>query len=465
MVVPLLLGLSFQAQSFAANRFSGLQEKMAIESPELSSGPRDASGKRFDVAATLHLALEHSSEVQSALNAQQMRELELRNAGVAFLPTLDFDFRSGFQRNDPDTLDSPWVNEANLQLNQSLYDNGVSLVRQKIARVLLEMAQKKYAVERERVSFAVLERYAQYSQAVYVSKLSEERLAILREQLRSMSHQYEQGVKPKKDLVRLQTEVERAELDRAQTSGLLQKNKIDLRELLGIPHAIETDQLLNFVPLEIAEKKVSPTGGPSVVHHDHEEFKKKEAREFNLEVFRLESQVQRLETNTFAPRFLPELYLSLGGTYHNGDFVGIGDAVNRTDWSWNTFLTLKFNLMDWGLRHRNLQLAEMKFIEKERALQKEQLRLDSEIEKVLLDSDLSIRKLDLSRKILSLEEQNFKMLELEFRNGKVSSLEVIYSLRELINARTQFYTQYFEDLVLRFRRKMIQGELYVSFQK
>ena len=72
------------------------------------------------------------------------------------------------------------------------------------------------------------------------------------------------------------------------------------------------------------------------------------------------------------------------------------------------------------------------------------------------------RNYRLSRELLGMQEESNHLLEQQYREGKVSYLDLITSLDGLLNSKVQFCSSYFEVLQNLAKYDYYKGQIYES---
>lgn len=81
-----------------------------------------------------------------------------------------------------------------------------------------------------------------------------------------------------------------------------------------------------------------------------------------------------------------------------------------------------------------------------------------------LNTDLkrTERSFQLSQDLLVLEEESNGNLQSQYREGRVSFLDLMGGLEGLLDARVQYYTSYFDFLQNIARHRYYEGKIYES---
>ncbi|MBI3542462.1 MAG: TolC family protein, partial [Deltaproteobacteria bacterium] len=202
--------------------------------------PAGGQAAPLTLADAVQYAIGHSPTLDSALRAASIADLQYRNTTAAFLPSLDLTSTHGVKRtkvtNQP-LADNPWTSDLNVALTETLYDNGVSLTKHRIAELALDAARIDFEGARARLARDVAIDFYKYSLAVKLGQVAQERAKILSGQFAKVSSAYRYGLKTRQDFLRFKTQVQRADIDRVSAESDVRSSVEALRKDLGVPLA------------------------------------------------------------------------------------------------------------------------------------------------------------------------------------------------------------------------------------
>ncbi len=449
-----------EAQSTKSIFFNSSTKRFIIASffffASLSARAEVGADEKVSFVDAVQLAVEKSPALSSAQSEVSIRNLEYENSYSAFLPQLDLNATHGLRNSDPSRYQSIYASELNLQLTETLYDNGLSLTKYRSARIQKEMTELNFRNERDKLILQVTTEYLRYSLTTKLTEVQEEQFKTINKQYQAVSNQYRQGIKTRKDYLRFKTELRRSEIEVQNSYTTLEKSRLELMRLIGIELNAQA-RPLEFVPVDINLKTVEGVPAETPDLHKHYHFR----------IAELQKQILENDVSIVRRQYWPELFLTAGAAYHTGDYLGPGTQQTRNDLtSWNALLILKFNLWDWGVRKRNISIAEAKRTQSENTVKAELNSFAVENEKMMLELKQSSRNFSLATELLDLETKSYGLLDSEYRNGKLSYLDIIVGLRDLLNAKIQMYTSYFELRGQLLKYRYHEGRLYESlFEK
>ena len=379
------------------------------------------------------------------------------------LPSADFTATNGLQNNIPIAStnssspvltanpSAPWYSSLNLGVTENLYDNGVSLTNLSIANLNRDLASVNYLKTRDSLTLDIAAEFYRFSLASVLLDVRKQQQAILEKQFKTLSSQYQQGFKTKSDFLRLKTQVQRAEIDRVTAEGNITLSIAELRKLLGVNY----------------QSNDPPSFVPSVVQRDHKIEalfpEKPPAMEnvYDYRITKIQEEVNGKSVTLAERKYWPQVSFNSGVTYNNQNYLNSNTSFAAGhQLSWNALVTLQYNLCDWGTRRRDVEIAQYSRDIQGNSLNQKLLDVNAKIIGTMADISRIRRNYKLSQELLSLEEESNRNLEAQYREGKVTYLDLITSLNNLLDAKVQLYTAYFSALQTFSKYKFYEGKLY-----
>lgn len=383
----------------------------------------------LDFKSTLATALENSPGLQSLKRDVEIRSLENKNARAARYPSLDFTSTQGLTEVTNRT--SSYFSTMSLVATETLYDNGITSAKIDSTQIALELAEAKYADERDRLTLTVADEFFRYSLAQTLLDVQKTQLSLVNRNFESISAQYRSGIKTRKDFLKIHGEVRRTEIDLESSKTVLEKSKLELLRIMGLDPLKSDTQ---FSPYKVEPKEITqpPNAFSKTVEHPA------------LRILELQRRSAQIDRELMRRLTWPEVTLSAGADVTASDYLGTGNSFPGTRTSgWNALLGVKMNLWDWGIRSRNLEVASHKQMQVELDIQSRRSVFWTEASRVFQDYLLSHRNFKLSQELLDLETKSYTLVDTDFRNGRVTFWDVTYGLRDLLDAKVKLYTNYF----------------------
>lgn len=408
----------------------------------LSPFSSEAQVSLQDAIAYAHL---HSPRVSTARQTQELRGLEYKNSVAKLLPSVDLTAVHGLQNNIPinsnytlftPNASSPWISSLNLGLTETLYDNGVSLNQTRVTKMAQELADVAFQKARDLLTLDVMKEFYQFSLLDALARLKEQQRATLHKQFSTLSHQYKQGLKTKLDFLRFKAQLQRTEIDVLHALKDQASSSVALQRLLGRG---EEEAPLSFIPVEVShpqkEEALFPKDVPAL------------EQVYDYKLAQIQGEINNSEVRLAVRRYWPQVFLTGGVNYSNFNYVNsVSPFAAGSQLSWTLLLTLEYNFWDWGVRRRDMRIAEINRNVLQNDLSLNLLQVGADLRTLGVTSERLKGDYLLSKELLSFENENYLNLALQYQEGKVTFLDLITSLNNLLDAKIQFMTSYFRAL-------------------
>jgi outer membrane protein TolC len=421
---------------------------------------QDQNAQKMTLRDAVTYALAHSPLVARAETEEHIRRLETENARAERFPKLDFGAAHGLSDNLPATETSagssgpaPVISRMSLGLSQSIYNNGETAIRQRVAEVNQELTRLMLAKARDDLTLDVIRSFYRLSLADIMLTIRKRQHELLNKQFALMLAQYHQGLKTKKDFLRLKSETQRALVAVEDGEARRKSAETDLQHQLGRDATASPVTFLTLTADAVLRQKLEfPQTKPDWQRSHAAMIRSHRAR------LALESVEAVRRRNS------PEISVGAGASWSNAGYLNSDIPFHETDnLSWNLLLELKYNLWDGGTRRRDIDIA----LAQNRI---QDLMSQAEVDDVsvgiqaLMDSLKSQEaSLRLSRELLDLEETSFAHLENEYRQGRVAYLDLITALTALFNARVGYYSAHMTALETLAQYRYHEGTIHDAF--
>ncbi len=409
------------------------------------------SGHRLNLKETLQYAERHSPAFDSPNRKSTLYDLEAQSAYRRFFPSLDLTATHGLRDDSPRTREHPWASELALELTENLYDHGVTFTKYKIAQLQKRQSELISKDDLNQLTLELTLAFVQFSRLDKLLEVRSSHHRLLAKEFGFVSEAYHRGVKTRRDFLRFKAQLMKSDIELSGSKDSLQKMESDLRILIGVK---DSSSLILFEPL----RAESPT---SVSTNDLELSESLEFRSLSLQ-----KEIHELEADLVRRKYWPEIGLSAQAKYGAADYLGTGNAIDQVDFvEWNFLFTLNYNLWDWGIRKRDRQVANLQAQIKNNEVQTKVQALEQKLDQTQRDLRQLQKNVALASELLMLEQQNVTLLEREYRNGKVSYLDMIEAFRGLLEARVGYYENLFDLQKANYTSLHYQGTLYEVISK
>ena len=414
---------------------------------------------------SLRWALDNSPTFDSARKTQAMRELEATSAYAKMLPSLDFTTTNGLQNNlilnglgSTDTLTTPnptapWYSYMNLGITENLYDNGVSWTNSRIANLNKRLASVSYFKSRDSLALDLATEFYHYSLAVALLEVRKQQQDILGKQFKSLTSEYHQGFKNRSDYLRFKAQVQKAQIDRIAAENSLIESKMNLRKIMGVNY--KAQDFPDFIPVQITQDQ------KLVRLLKAETLSMEKAYEF--QTAQIQKEINDKTVDLTVRNYWPQVSVTSGVNYSNQNYINTNTDFNSNyQLNWNALLTLTYNLWDWGTRKRDVEVAKFNRDIENNTLDQTLLETDAAMKTLVADMERVSLTFNLTYELLALEQETNRDLERNYREGKISYLDLVTELQNLLDAKVQYYTSYFDVLINSAKYKYYEGKIYDS---
>ncbi len=418
----------------------------------------EGAQKPLTLREAINFALESSPLMDSAKKTRSIRDLEYKSSVAKMLPSLDFATTNGIQNYIPFSSTTtlltpnptdPWYSTLSLGITENLYDNGASLTNSKIADLKRRLESINYLKARDDLVLNITEEFYRYSLAIILLDVRKQQQAILDKQFKTLANQYHQGFKTKSDFLRLKTQVQQAEIDQTIAENSIALSLNELHRLVGSNLNDNVSLSFEAVPVRQDQKYIFPKTPPAFENI------------YDSKITKIQQNINEKSVDLVQRNYWPQALVTSGVTYENSSYINSGQPFNAgNQLSWTALLTLQYNIWDWGTRKRDLEVAEYNRDIQQDSLNQNLQDAKSKIANLMADLLRIDRNFSLGQELITLEEESHRNMETQYREGKVSYLDFITSLNDLLSARVQFYTVYFDALQNMAKYRYYEGTIY-----
>lgn len=407
-----------------------------------------AAPQNLNLSQALKLIEENSLELQQYKKDLQIAEREEKNAYYSFFPSLSFSATHGWHDSRPDIYQSPWASQLGLQLTENLYDNGESYKKYKIAEAHLQKAKLTYNLQRNQLLQDTANKFYEYIYKAKRKSALEEQNDLIQKQFTRAERDYLQGYKSEKDYLRFKTDLSRSQIQVIQVNSDIKKAKLDLILALSLP------------PESIAEYEF-------VVANESDTF-----NNFKFEKVLLDShpqiQVQNLQKQIYDQQsalaernYWPKINFKAEATYGSSDYIGTGSSFSDNEQTeLRALITLEYDLFDWGINHRTQEISLLKISQNRNDLEIQKKNLIQALESLYSEIQQNQEHYKLATQLNQLEQKNVNNLQIGYRSGTVTYLELTTGMQNLINSRISLLNTELDLKKNQFSLWYHQGNIY-----
>lgn len=404
------------------------------------------------------IALENSPAFLTAKANYEISKLQFDNGYAAFFPSLDLTSSAGPLGYTPNNIaansyasssTASWTSSTALALTESLWDNGETSKKYQVLSLSKELARLQLTKARGQVLLSIVQAYCDWSysllQLTFTNQYSQE----LTRQFNLASAQYHQGLKTRSDFLRFQAQVQRSQLDSMAAERVVELNRITLTSAMGISQNAESKRNLELSGLD------NPTKLIKVKSLEMEADELIENR-----ILATRKQISDKQIALIKSKNSPQIYLTAAAQYGSSSYIQTGQSWNdNQQTSWNALLTLKFNLWDMGTRDRNIEIQSQQ--ESVAQLELKNQKLSSEKDLLTFQQDLlqMQKREQVTASLVNNEENSYEQIERDYRQGKITYLDLTQALSAVLDARSRKLRVDFDSLILYSKWKYFKGTL------
>ena len=380
----------------------------------------------------------------------QVAERQLKNAKYSLLPSLDLSTSHGLQNNlsigGNNTLlqsstTAPWYSSLNLTLSEKFYDNGQTLFQIDAQSLRLQIATLEKEQTRQKQLKDFLKLYFDLILNEQTRRVRQDQAEQLSKRKILWERQWHEGVRTAQDYLRIDVESGRADLDLLQLH--LEKNRLLQQLQQQVPAVAAWNSVtVNDRLLEIFAKRFN--NREQLMHlvkvsdsaNERQEARYQKSLEWQLA--HLQQQNFEIDPKIERRKYWPNIDLVGSMSYTNLNYINSPEAFSQAArTSYSLLLNISFNIFDWGLRSRNIEMADLNLrihiVDLQQ--QRERVRLALDFEYARLKQVLA--SYDLQNRVLETQGRTLKLIETNYREGRASYIDLISEWNRLADGRVR----------------------------
>lgn len=404
------------------------------------------AGTLLDLKQTISYGVEHSPRLQSSLASRDNARLDLANIEARYLPKLDADASVNYQYvTSPEFPNSgPFENRtAGLSITETLWDGGVRSYAKDAAKVKVQSAELDYAQARDQLILDIARAFYDYSEAMLAIQSALEHQKMLERQSRDIDAAFHQGLRLKRDSVRMQTDLQRQELVLIGARDQATRAREKLLNLIGASQQLTGNgeaafDFKLFVPHETSSLAAVLVGSAGRLDIHQTALARRHKLDEEVAQYSLEGERRR--------KMWPSIDFNLGSNYRLNQNGGrdVPTVFSRNGVNWTASIGLRYTIWDWGIREREIAaiLNDQKRATADRSLALADMQQQmTDTRRTLFQSE---KNLKLNAALLKLEEESNKEVVTDYKQGKVSYLDLIDAAQRLSDAKLAHAKSYFD---------------------
>lgn len=414
-----------------------------------------SSAERLEEAtleSVVSYALKHQASIQQSLIDQRITESQIRSRLADWYPQVNFNYnlqhnfivQTNIIGGNPVKLGVDNTSSAQFALSQNIFNRDVFLANTTKNDVRLQASQ---LTARTRIDVVVGVSKAYYDVLATREQVNVTQGDIVRleRSLKDAFHQYQAGVSDKIDYKRATIALNNTRAALKSYTEVLQAKTEYLKTLMGYP--VEADLPVSGDTLQMERESLLDTM-QALDYRSRVEY----------QLFDTQKKLQEANLRYNKWSYLPSLVLN--GAY-NFNFLNnnLNDLyrINRP----NSFvnLTLALPLFQGGKRKANIDLAEWQLRRLDWDLTALKLNVNSEYHQALAAYKGSLASYLALKENLELAREVYEVVNLQYKSGIKTYLEVITSETDLRQARINYYNALYQVLSNKIDVQKALGQL------
>lgn len=409
----------------------------------LQQSHAQAQTDSLPAAATLEqciqYALAHQPGVEQAQLGEQITEYQIRSRLADWYPQIggNYSLQHNFQRQTsffngvPTPVGVTNTSIAQLSLNQAIFNRDVLLANRTQGAVRLQ-AQQATAATKIDVTANVSKAFYDILTTQQQIKVANENIARLQRSLNDAYYRYQAGVADKTDYKRAQISLNNTTATKQANEAALVAKVENLKTLMGYPFAATLSVVYDSLQME-RDVAFDTLQQP--------DFSKR------IEYQLLQTQKQLQEANVLYQRhaFLPNV--SANAAYNLNYLNNHLSKLYATNYP-NSYvgLTAGIPIFQGGKRRSNIRAAELEATQTDIEITNLQNEINSQFATALSNYKGSFANYRASKANVSLAQEVYDVIQLQYRAGVKTYLEVISAETDLRTAQINYFNALYQVL-------------------
>ena len=441
-------------------RFLALSISLLLLAPVLVVAQQSttaAGGEQYTLASgtledVIQYAIKNQPLIQQSVIDERIAENTVKSKLADWYPQINFNYnlqhnfliQTSVIAGNPVRLGVKNTSAGQFTLSQALFNRDVLLAKRTRGDVLLQASQN--------TSFNKIDLAVNVSKAFYdvlatteQIRVSDEDIVRLERSLKDAENQYKSGVADKIDYKRATISLNNTKAARKSNQEILKGKTEYLKSLMGYP--LGNELKISYDSLQMEREIILDTlQGPEV--------------NSRIEFAQLSTQKRLLESNLQYNKmsFLPTV--SANGAYNlNYQNNQFGDLYGNNFPNSFAALTLSLPLYQGGKRKANIHSAEWQVKRVDLDIKNLKLNVNSEYSNALGYYKGSLANLIAQKENVDLAREVYDVIQLQYRSGIKTYLEVITSETDLRLARINYYNALYQVLANKIDVQRALGQL------
>lgn len=412
----------------------------------------DSLPGKVNLQQAVEYSLTHQPVIQQSLVDQEITEATIKSKLADWYPQLNFHY--ALQHNfvvqtaviggNTIKLGTDNTSSAQFTVSQTIFDRDVLLASSTRTRVRRQ-AQQNTSSSKIEIAAAVSKAFYDVLASEQQIKVSAENINRIQRSLKDAYSQYQAGVADKTDYKRATIGLNNAQALKKTNEELLKAKMENLKSLMGYPDSVKLE--IDYDSLQMEKEVYFDT----LQHADVTD---------RIEYRQLETQRSLLEANLKYNRwsFLPSL--SANGAYNfnyqNNSFSKLYNANYPNSFA---ALSLNFPIFQGGKRRADIQAAQWELQRNRLDIINLKNNVNAEFTAAMSNYKGNLANYIALKENLALATEVYDVIQLQYRSGIKTYLEVINSETDLRTAQINYYNALYNLLASKIDVQKALGQI------
>ncbi len=368
-----------------------------------------AQEKTISLDEAKKMALENNNNIKKAQQNIDAASAANASAKTADKPSLSAGLMGLYVAKPLSVLIPEYNANATLGLTQVVYAGGKISNAKKLTSSLVELQNQQKVLTTSEV---LLNTETAYWQLVNINEkkiVAQEYIKLLTALYTDLNNSFQAGLIYKNDVLRVQVQLNEAELNLTKANDGLTMSKLNLAQIIGLKNT-------DFI---VADKSSNDFSAAAFSNFSEASEKRPE-----IAILKKAVEVQEFQGKILEGDRRPSVALSANGLYAVGEKINVSNGKNDMA-SFYGLVSINVPVFDWGGRKEKVK--EQKFKTEAQKLElietKEQITL--EIQNAYLQLKQSIQRTELAKKSFQQAQENLRLNNDRFNVGTVIGKDVL----------------------------------------
>ncbi len=392
--------------------------------------------EKYTLGYCIKRALENNRDIKSSEFDVMSSQSKVSSAKSDFFPTLDFSGNySRLSEIEAFSITMPTGQNVdifpvilnnyglNLTFKQPIFTGSRIKSNYEIAKNTFLAKGKTLEEVKNNTKYIVEDYFWKLVYAVESEKVVDESIEQIKSHLNDVKNLKENGMASENDVKKVEVQLSNMEMIKVTITKNIELSTSILNKMMNIPieAKFEPDYNLPSPEFHYSYKEVISTAMEKRPIIKSMEFGLKSAEEAEKIV---------------KSRFYPSIYLI--GSYNyarpNRRILPMKDEWRDT---WNAGVSVQFTMWNWGKKRMDYESAQNDFLKAKTDYENLQSQIELDIKRIFLDINESLKRYQLSNKMVEQAEENYRISRDKYKNGMLLNSEFLDAEVDLLKSKLE----------------------------